>query len=97
MRTFQIRERDIEKYFAKSVESHGGVSFKWTSPSHRGVPDRIAIFPKGRVVFVEIKRANGKFSRLQEHVAKILKSLGCEYASVSSMEEVDEFFKERKI
>ncbi len=61
----QKSEKDIEKFFVATVKTMGGRSFKWTSPQNRGVPDRIALFPGGVVIFVELKRPGGKLTALQ--------------------------------
>lgn len=61
------RERDIESRLRKQIEDMGGLFWKFTSPGNDGVPDRIAIFPDGRIVFVELKTARGVVSRIQSY------------------------------
>ena len=54
-------ERDIERYFVKEVEAHGGWAIKFQSDSQAGVPDRIVFWKGSRSVeFVELKRPGGK-------------------------------------
>lgn len=68
------RERDVESYLVKAIKAKGGLCYKWVSPGIRGVPDRLVIL-KGKVAFVEVKRANGhtrknqdyQIERLREH------------------------------
>jgi len=36
-----MKESEIENYFKWAVERAGGLTYKFTSPSHRGVADRI--------------------------------------------------------
>ena len=62
-----MRERDIEAWLRTRIEGMGGMFYKFTSPGEDGVPDRIAIFPDGRIVFVELKTKYGKLSRIQEY------------------------------
>lgn len=83
-------ERDIEKYLVKKIKSIGGLSYKWTSPSVRGVPDRIVIY-KSKVLFVELKAPNRKnnLSALQEFQINKLKENGAKVLVVASKEEVD--------
>lgn len=38
-------EKNIENILRKAVEDEGGVCLKWTCPGHRGVPDRMILFP----------------------------------------------------
>lgn len=40
-----VRERKIEKYLDMLVTGKGGITRKWISPGHDGVPDRIVIMP----------------------------------------------------
>ena len=55
----------------------GGLWIKFTSPGMTGVPDRIAIFPGGVIVFVEVKTESGRISPVQEHVIGKLRDRGC--------------------
>ena len=47
-------EKDIERYFVKSVQSLGGIAYKFNSMSNRGVADRIACLPNGETWFVAV-------------------------------------------
>lgn len=58
-------ERDIEKKVKEYAESKGFLAWKFTSPSNKGVPDRIFISPTGFVGFIEFKRKDKKLTRLQ--------------------------------
>lgn len=51
----QVRERVIESYIADEAKRLGCITYKFTSPSFRGVPDRI-IIGYGHTVFCEVKR-----------------------------------------
>lgn len=82
-------EREIEQYLKREVEKAGGVCRKFASPGHRGVPDRLCIFPGGRIYFVEVKRWKGTLSPLQKHEIGILLSLGCRALVVRTTEMVD--------
>ena len=57
-------ESKIEKDCVKWATLNGWQSFKFVSPSNRGVPDRIFL-KQGNTVFVEFKTATGKLSALQ--------------------------------
>lgn len=84
-------EKDVERYLVKSVRDLGGACFKWVSPGHVGVPDRVVIRPGGRVAFVEVKRPGQKPTKLQMHVLELLRQLGCQAVWVDSKEAVDAF------
>ena len=60
MPTNKPLEKSIENILRKAVEDEGGVCLKWTCPGHRGVPDRMILFPGGIIAFVELKRPGAK-------------------------------------
>lgn len=84
-------ERQIEAYLVKRVKELGGIAYKFVSPAHRGVSDRIVVLPGGGVVFVELKTETGALSPLQEQFAKDMTRLGQNYIVLRSKEEVDAF------
>mgnify|MGYP004600131977 FL=1 len=53
-------EKSIENVLRQAVEAEGGVCLKWVCPGHRGVPDRMILFPGGVIAFVELKRPGAK-------------------------------------
>jgi uncharacterized protein YozE (UPF0346 family) len=61
------RERDVESWLKEQVEDMGGLFWKFTSPGNDGVPDRIAMFQDGRLVFVELKARAGQLSKVQRY------------------------------
>ena len=86
-----MKEKEIEVYFVWAIERIGGKSFKFTSPSHRGVADRIACLPNGKVIMVELKTKGGRLSPLQKIFAADMKKLNVPYECLWSKEMVDEF------
>ena len=82
-------ERDIEKYFKWIVETHGGKTYKFTSPAHRGVADRIACMANGETWFVELKTKGGKLSELQKLFAQEMIRLNQNYACLWTIEQID--------
>jgi len=84
-------EKQIESYFRKEVERIGGKSFKFTSPSHRGVADRIACLPNGQTWFVELKTPTGRLSELQKIFAADMARLGQSYVCLWSKGDVSAF------
>jgi hypothetical protein len=70
-------EKDIETKLRKMVERHGGLCLKWVCPGWSGVPDRLILLPRGRILFVELKRPKGgKREELQKWWARRLTRLG---------------------
>jgi hypothetical protein len=91
---FTLLERDIEKYLVKRVKELGGVAYKFVSPSNRGVADRLVVLPQGVVWFVEVKKAGGRLSTLQNIFAAEMQRLQQNIAIVWSKEDVDDLIKE---
>jgi hypothetical protein len=84
-------ERDIERYFVWTVERMGGIAYKFKSPGHVGVADRIACLPNGSTHFVELKAPTGRLSPLQRQFALRMKALGQNYTVLWSKVEIDEW------
>lgn len=66
-------EKDTEKYLNKVIEQYGGVTYKWSSPNNRAVPDRICILPDHPIIFVEVKSEGEDLSKLQAILHQKLK------------------------
>ena len=93
-------EKHIEEHLRLQYLKHGGIAYKFTSPSRRSVPDRLCVLPLKvskqfmlpKVLFVECK-ATGKLptpSQLREH--RKLKDLGEHVIVIDSKEQVDLLF-----
>lgn len=83
-------ESGFEKKLCDYIKSLGGKAYKWVSPGASGVPDRIAILPGGRVIFIEVKRPglSDGLSVRQKKVRRTLERLGCTVWRVSDMEDL---------
>lgn len=68
-----IYESDVERVLVIGIESMGGQCLKL---GQEGWPDRIALLPGGRVVWVETKRPDGRVAELQKWRAAQLRNLG---------------------
>ena len=89
-----MRERDIEKWLRRQVESLGGLAFKFSSPGNDGVPDRLAVLPGGLIYFIELKADRGRLSPLQVWQQDRLRQLGVNVAVIRGMVEAAEFIEE---
>lgn len=78
MPTNKPLEKSIENVLRKAVEAEGGLCLKWVCPGHRGVPDRMLLFPGGIIAFVELKRPGAKVKAggLQEWWREKIQSFG---------------------
>jgi len=89
-----VRESSIEKKLKTEVEKHGGKAYKFVSPGTSGVPDRIVLFPGGRLFFVELKAPGKNLEPLQAKRKKELEQLGFKVFKIDTFAGVDEFLKE---
>jgi hypothetical protein len=88
-------EREIEKYFVWTVERAGGRTYKFKSPTQRGVSDRLACMPDGSTWFVELKTKGGRLSELQKRFADDVIALRQNYVCLWSKEMIDEWINKR--
>ena len=52
-----MTEKSIEQYLVRKVRETGGKAYKFVSPGNAGVPDRLLIFPSGKVIFCRAESA----------------------------------------
>lgn len=92
MPTNKPLEKSIENILCKAMEDEGGVCLKWTCPGHRGVPDRMILFPGGIIAFVELKRPGAKVKAggLQEWWRQRLVELGFPCYEISTVKQVQQ-------
>ena len=85
-------EKEIEQKLKPLVEGKlRGKCLKFVCPGWRGVPDRILLFPGGRVYFVETKRPKGgKVEPLQTWWKRQLEGLGFTVWHVYNTQQLNE-------
>jgi hypothetical protein len=83
-----MRETIIEKKLAAEAKKHGGLAVKFVSPGLDGVPDRLVLFPGGRLAFVELKAPGKKLRPLQEKRARQLTALGFRVFCIDGKEQI---------
>lgn len=71
-----IRESRIEKALVQAVKRRGGLALKFIAPGMPGVPDRLVLFPNGRLAFIEVKAPGKKLRPLQIKRKGQLEALG---------------------
>ena len=89
-----MREREVEQSLVRSVKRMGGICPKWVSPGLDGVPDRIVLFPGGRIGFVELKAPGKKMRPLQKKRKEKLESLGFLVFCIDEVEQIEEVLRE---
>lgn len=91
---YRMKESKIEKALKNKVEEMGGMALKFISPGMAGVPDRIVLIPKGRVVFIELKAPGKKLRPLQLKRKSQLELLGFKVYIIDSLQGIDSFVRE---
>lgn len=86
-------EADEEKTILKWCKSNGVFFIKFTPMGEKGWPDRIAIFPGGGHVWVELKRRGKEPRALQFHRIENLRKQGAVAVWYDNAEDCIEFFK----
>jgi len=84
-------EKEVEHYFDWVVQRSGGRTYKFKSPSQRGVADRIACLPNGATWFVELKAPHGRRSKLQGLFAEEMRRTQQQYACLWNKTEIDQW------
>lgn len=80
-------ERDIEKRVCEYAKNKGLLVYKFSSPSHRGCPDRLFIRPDGLVWFCEFKKEGQKPTPVQVREITRLRGHGAQVFVVDSVDE----------
>ena len=81
-----LRESVIERNFVTEVKKRGGLAVKFVSPGLDGVPDRLVLFPGGKMAFVELKAPGKNMRPIQEKRARQLTALGFRVYCVDNKE-----------
>lgn len=79
-------EKSIEQALVRLAKKRGGMAVKFFSPGLDGVPDRLLLFPGGRLAFVELKAPGKKMRPLQIKCKRQLEQLGFSVYCIDSKE-----------
>ena len=67
-------EKEIEAQVCKYAKTRGWLTYKFTSPNRRSVPDRLFVSPIGLNVFIEFKQEGKKPTPAQDReIARLIK------------------------
>lgn len=86
-------EAYVEQYLVKGCNKLKYLCYKFTSPGHNGVPDRIVICPAG-TFFVELKAPNEEPRKLQKAIMAKMIEAGALVRVIDTREGVDAFLDE---
>lgn len=71
-----MTEQKIQNARIKQLESEGYYVIKLIQTNKNGIPDLVALHPNGDILFSEVKKPDGKLSKLQEYRLKELQKYG---------------------
>lgn len=89
-------ESDVERKILLKAKSMGMLSYKFSSPSKRAVPDRIFIAKTvygASVGWLEVKRPGEYPTPLQERELRIMRKQGCLVAWTDNLDDAIHFLK----
>ena len=89
-----MRESAIERRLVTEAGKRGGLAPKFVSPGLDGVPDRLLLFPGGKLAFVEVKAPGEKPRPRQRRRIEQLTALGFRVYVLDSKEQIGEIMDE---
>ena len=89
-------EKVIEQALRQQVKEAGGLCLKFVSPGWSGAPDRLCLFPGGRLVFVEVKKPGKTARPLQKARHRVLKKLGFDVVVLDDMKRIPSILEKIK-
>lgn len=89
-----MNEKQIERKLVSAVKVAGGLAPKFVSPGYDGMPDRLLLFPGGRMVFVEVKAPGEKPRSLQMARHRMLRKLGFKVYVLDAATDIYKIVKE---
>lgn len=93
VRHADVSEKAIERYLCDQVKNLGGVCLKYSSANTAGYPDRVALLPGGRTIWIELKSKGKKPTKLQTIRIDQLASLGHQVFVADSKERINEILE----
>lgn len=90
-------EKQIERRLVEGVKNLGGLCYKFVSPGHPGVPDRLIITSFGKVIFAELKTEIGRLSKLQEYTINEMRKRGADVRVLWGLDDVKTFLSELEV
>lgn len=90
-----MRESALEARFRQGVKALGGKSIK-LAPTEKGVPDRLALLPGGRMFLVELKTETGRISPRQRWWHLEAQKRGTAVIVLAGVAQVDQWLIDQK-
>lgn len=87
-------EKVIEQKLVALCKLNGGMCVKLLSFHILGLPDRMCLFPKAKIVFVELKTTGEKPRKIQLFMIDKIRALGFRVEVIDSTEKVIELIND---
>lgn len=85
-----MREREVENYLVRKLESIGLPVHKFVPDQDPGMPDRVVLLPESRVLWIETKKPKGgRVAKLQKYRHKKLEEAGHDVVICWTKEQAD--------
>ena len=84
-------EKLVERKLVELTKINNGMCIKLLCNHILGLPDRLCLFPGGKLAFVELKTTGEKPKRIQIFMHKKLRTLGFRVEVIDTVEGVIEF------
>lgn len=94
MKSNKTSEKVIERRLVELIKLRKGLCIKLLTYQFIGLPDRMCLFPGGKIVFVELKSTGKKPTKIQIAVHKMLKNLGFRVEVIDTIEGVEKLIAE---
>ena len=86
-------EKKLEKYLADQTKQSGGWSLKLLSVHVTGLPDRLCLFPGGKMFFAEMKTTGKKPTRIQTLVHDKIRKLGFKVVVLDNINDINQIIR----
>lgn len=82
-------EKLLERKLRQKVDQLGGWSIKLLATHTIGLPDRLCLFPGGKLVFVELKTTGKRTRKIQQKVHERIRSMGFRVEVIDTSEQIE--------
>jgi len=86
-------EKKLEKYLAEQIRKAGGWSLKLLSVHVTGLPDRLCLFPGGKMFFAEMKTTGKKPTKMQTLVHNRLRAMGFKVVVLDNINDINQIIE----
>lgn len=87
-------EKAIEQKLVSLCKLNGGMCIKLLSFHNLGLPDRLCLFPKAKIAFVELKTTGEKPRKIQVFMINKIRALGFRVEVIDSIDKVIDFIND---